>query len=263
MARNIPDLALFLDTMAGWDIRDPLTYDAPAVPYARHVAEARSPKRVAYTIFSGGLAIDRETRDICAAAARRFAEAGCVVEEIELDLGALQEAFLVLRSQAFVVDREKQLETHRDLIKPDIIWNTERGLKATPSQLAWADRERAAWYRKLVAVFAQYDVIVTPGAGTPAFDVMLRHPESIGGRKLDNYMAGSMWNAAFTLAGCPAVAVPCGFDQYGRPIGLQVAAPPRRDEVALAAAAVFERLGGLDRLLPIDPREGTVPPPEA
>ena len=76
-------------------------------------------------------------------------------------------------------------------------------------------------------------------------------------------MAGSMWNAAFTLAGCPAVAVPCGFDQYGRPIGLQVAAPPRRDEVALAAAAVFERIMGLDRLLPIDPRPGTVPPAES
>ena len=30
MARNIPDLALFLDTMAGWDPADPLTYDAPA-----------------------------------------------------------------------------------------------------------------------------------------------------------------------------------------------------------------------------------------
>ena len=71
-----------------------------------------------------------------------------------------------------------------------------------------------------------------------------------------------MWNAAFTLAGCPAVAVPCGLDRYGRPIGLQVAAPPRRDEVALAAAAVFERITGLDRAVPIDPRPGTVPPPE-
>jgi amidase len=263
MARNIPDLALFLDPMAGWDLRDPLTYDAPAVPYARHVAEAPPPRRIAYTTFAGGLAIDRETRDICAAAVRRFADAGCTVEKIELDLGALQEAFLVLRSQAFVVDREAQLGTHRHLIKQDIIWNTERGLAATPSQLAWADRERAAWYRKVVAVFGRYDVIVTPGAGTPAFDVMLRHPESIGGRKLENYMAGSMWNAAFTLAGCPAVAVPCGFDQYGRPIGLQVAAPPRRDEVALAAAAAFERITGLDRALPIDPRPGTVPPPEA
>jgi amidase len=264
MARNIPDLALFLDTMAGWDPLDPLTYDAPALPYARAVAEARPPRRVAWTAdFHGGLPIDRETRAICAAAVRRLEEAGAVVEEIPLDLGALQEAFLVLRSQQFVVDREKQLETHRDLIKPDIVWNTERGLQATPSRLAWAERERAAWYRRLAAVFRDFDVVVTPGAGTPAFDVMLRHPESIGGRRLENYMAGSMWNAAFTLAGCPAVAVPCGFDRYGRPVGLQVAAPPRRDELALAAAAVFERITGLDRLLPIDPREGTVPPPEA
>jgi amidase len=226
------------------------------------VAEARPPRRVAYTSFGGSLPIDREMQALCAAAARRFEEAGSVVEEIALDLGALDEAFLVLRSQAFVVDRERQLGTHRALIKPDIVWNTERGLAATPSQLAWADRERAAWYRRILAVFAEFDVIVTPGAGTPAFDVMLRHPESIGGVKLETYMSGSMWNAAFTLAGCPAVAVPCGFDQYGRPVGLQVAAPPRRDEVALAAAAVFERITGLDRQVPIDPRPGTVPPPE-
>lgn len=263
MARNIPDLALFLDTMAGWDIHDPLTYDAPATPYARAVAGARPPRRVAYTTFGGRLPIDREMSALCAAAVRRFAEAGAEVEEIDLDLGGLAEAFLVLRSQAFVVDREAQLATHRALIKPDIVWNTERGLAATPSQIAAADRERAAWYRRVVEAFARCDVIVTPGAGTPAFDVMLRHPESIGGRTLENYMAGSMWNAAFTLAGCPAVAVPCGFDRYGRPVGLQVAAPPRRDEVALAAAAVFERITGLDRLLPTDPRPGTVPPPEA
>lgn len=263
MARNIPDLALFLDTMAGWDLHDPLTYDAPAIPYARAVAEARPPRRIAYTAdFNGGLPIDRETRAICDAAMRRFAEAGCAVEEIPLGLGELQEAFLVLRSQQFVVDRELQLASHRSLLKPDIVWNTERGLAATPSRLAWAERERAAWYRKVAAVFGAFDVIVTPGAGTPAFDVMLRHPESIGGRTLENYMAGSMWNAAFTLAGCPAVAVPCGFDRYGRPIGLQVAAPPRREAVALAAAATFERLAGLDRLLPIEPRPGEVPPVE-
>ena len=75
-------------------------------------------------------------------------------------------------------------------------------------------------------------------------------------------MAGSMINAAITLAGCPAVAVPCGFDQYGRPVGLQIAAPPRRDEIALQAAALFEGLNGLDRRVPIDPRPGTVPPAE-
>ena len=265
MARNVPDLALFLDAMAGWCPLDPLTYDAPGRSYVDAVAaaEAERPKRIAFTAdFNGQLPVDRETRALCTEAVRRFEAMGCVVEEFALDLGQLGEAFLILRSQAFVVDREAQIATHRDLIKPDIIWNTERGLSATPSKLAWADRERATFYRRMAALFARYDVFITPGAATPAFDVMLRNPDTIAGVKLENYMAGSMINAAITLAGCPAVAVPCGFDQYGRPVGLQIAAPPRRDEIALQAAALFERASGLDRLVPIDPRPGTVPPAE-
>jgi amidase len=265
MARNVPDLALFLDAMAGWCPLDPLTYDAPARSYvdALAAAEAERPRRIAFTAdFNGQLPMDRETREICSQAVRAFEAAGCIVEEFAPDLGELGEAFLILRSQAFVVDRELQLGTHRDLIKPDIIWNTERGLKATPSQLAWADRERAAFYSRMAAMFATYDVLVTPGAATPAFDVMLRNPETIAGVKLENYMAGSMINAAFTMAGCPAVAVPCGFDQYGRPIGLQVVAPPKRDDRALQAAALFEQASGLARTVPIDPKAGTVPPPE-
>ena len=265
MARNVPDVALFLDTMAGWDLLDPLTYEAPARSYVAAVAacEAERPKRIAFSAdFNGRLPVDRETRALCEKAVRLYEQAGCVVEEFAPDLGDLQEAFLVLRSQVFVVDRELQLASHRDLLKPDIIWNTERGLKATPSQLAWADRERAAFYRRVAAMFGRYDVFITPGAATPAFDVILRHPESVAGVKLENYMAASMLNATMTLAGCPAVAVPCGLDQYGRPMGLQVAAPPRQDHRALQAAALFERLAGHHLAVPLDPRPGSVPPVE-
>ena len=265
MARNIPDLALFLDSMAGWCPLDPLTYDAPAQSYADAVATAGAFRpRVAFTLdYNGALAVDRETRAICEAAMRHFADAGCVVEECSPELGELTEALLVLRSQHFVVDRELQMRDHREQLKPDIIWNTQRGLEATPSQIAWADRERARFYREMVKIFSRFDVFVTPSAPTPAFDVMQRAPESIDGQKLANYMGGSMLNAAMTMAGSPAVAVSCGFDQYGRPVGLQVAAAPRRDEVALRAAALFEMATGLSAMLPIDPRPGVVPPAEA
>jgi amidase len=182
------------------------------------------------------------------------------VEEFAPDLGGIEEAFMVLRSQHFVVDRELQLRDHRDLIKPDIIWNTEKGLAQTPSQLAWAERERAAFYRRVAAMFEIYDVFVTPSAATPAFDVNLRHPERIDGETLTNYMGASTLNAAMTMASCAAVAVPAGFDQYGRPVGLQIAAPPRGEATALGAAALLEQLTGLDEMLPIDPRPGTVPP---
>ena len=261
MARNIPDLALFLDTMAGYCPLDPLTFDAPAVSFTHAVAQARPPRRIAYSSNYGGkLAVDRETREICERAVHRFQELGCVVEEFAPDLGAIEEAFMVLRSQHFVVDRELQLQAHRDQLKPDIIWNTEKGLGQTPSKIAWAERERAAFYRRVAAMFETYDLFVTPSAATPAFDVNLRHPETIDGQKLTNYMAASTLNAAMTMASCPAVAVPAGFDKYGRPIGLQFAGPSRGEAIALGAAWLFEQLTGLDKLLPIDPKPGTVPP---
>jgi amidase len=261
MARNIPDLALFLDTMAGYCPLDPLTFDAPAVSFTNAVAQARPPRRIAYSSNYGGkLAVDRETREICERAVRRLEELGCVVEEFAPDLGAIEDAFMVLRSQHFVVERELQLQAHRNQLKPDIIWNTEKGLGQTPSQIAWAERERAAFYRRVAAMFETYDLFVTPSAATPAFDVNLRHPETIDGQKLTNYMGASTLNAAMTMASCPAVAVPAGFDKYGRPVGLQFAAASRGEATALGAAWLFEQLSGLDKLLPIDPRPGTVPP---
>jgi len=56
------------------------------------------------------------------------------------------------------------------------------------------------------------------------------------------------------------MAVPCGFDQFGRPIGLQLVGKPRGEATLLQAAALFEQLLGLDRLLPVESKPGTVPP---
>jgi amidase len=260
MARNIPDLALFLDTMAGLCPSDPLTFDAPAESFVSALARAEPPKRIAYSPdYNGRVLVERETREICEAAVRRFEDLGCAVEVFAPDLGAVDEAFMVLRAQHFVVDRELQLRDHRELLKPDIIWNTESGLSQSPSRIAWAERERAAFYRRVMALFERYDVFVTPSAGTPAFDVNRTHPETIDGMKLANYMGGSTLNAAMTMASAAAVAVPAGFDRFGRPVGLQIAAPPRHEARALAAAAFLERMTGLDRLVPMEPREGTVP----
>jgi len=112
MSRTVSDLALFLDTMAGLDLQDPMTFDAPHVSFSDAVARPVAPKRVAFTAdYNGKMAIDRELREICTKAARRFEELGCIVEEASPDIGAIDEAFLNLRSQAFVVDRELPAET--------------------------------------------------------------------------------------------------------------------------------------------------------
>ncbi|MFM9939100.1 MAG: amidase [Hyphomicrobiaceae bacterium] len=261
MARNVPDLALFLDTMAGFCPRDPLTFDAPAQSFSAAVAAPVKPRRVTWSAdFGGSVPVDQETRDICAQAARRFEDLGATVEEASIDIGGMADAFMVLRAQSYVVDREQQLETHRDLLKADIVWNTELGLKASPSRIAWAERERAAFYRRVAAFFETYDLLITPGASTPAFDVTRRMPEKIDGRVLDNYLGASLITGLPTHMGVPSLAVPCGFDQFGRPVGLQLIGRPRGEAALLAAGALFEAMSGLADLVPIDPRPGTVPP---
>lgn len=261
MARNVADLALFLDTMAGLCLHDPMTFDAPAISFSTAVANPMIPKRVAWTAdFGGRFELDREIREVCTRAARRFEELGCIVEEVSPDFGPVDEVFMALRSQQFVVDRELQIQEHRDKFKPDIIWNTELGLKQTTSHLAWAERARAALFRRMVEFFQTYDLLVTPSAPTAAFDVNLRAPETINGKKLENYMSGSTLNSAITVAGSPALAIPCGFDSHGRPTGLQLVGKPRGEAAVLQAGALFEKLLGLDKLLPIDPKPGSVPP---
>ena len=70
----------------------------------------------------------------------------------------------------------------------------------------------------------------------------------------------SLLTSAVTLSASPALSLPSGFDQYGRPVGLQLVAPPRGEAALLAAGALYEQATGLANQVPIDPREGTVPP---
>jgi len=45
----------------------------------------------------------------------------------------------------------------------------------------------------------------------------------------------------YDLNGFPAVSVPCGFSKSGLPIGLQIAAKPYQDHIALRAAYAYEQ----------------------
>jgi amidase len=260
MARTAADVALFLDAMAGFDPRDPLTFDAPARSFSDAVARPVAPKRVAYAATIAGSPVDRETRDLTRAAMRHFESLGAAVDEIGIDVAGLEETFMALRSAVFVVSRELQIAQHGDLIKPDIVWNTEIGLKQSGSELAAAERARADLYRMFAKLFETYDLIVTPGANTPAFDVNLRMPRRIDGVELEHYMAASTLTAAITMTASPALSLPSGFDRYGRPVGLQLVGRPRGEAALLAAAALYEAESGMAEQVPIDPREGAVPP---
>src|SRR6266446_2190524 len=105
MARNIEDLALFLDAMSGEHAADPLSL--PVLP-ASFLSAARSgnkPKRIAYSPDLGITPVDPEVVAITRKAAQRFAEAGAIVEEAHPDLREAHECFQVLRAFDFALSK--------------------------------------------------------------------------------------------------------------------------------------------------------------
>ena len=100
--------------------------------------------RVAYSPDLGITPVDPEVASMTRKAAERFAQAGVNVEEAHPDLSEAHECFHVLRAFAFAVTKARLLRSNRELLKPEVIWNIEQGLKLTVEQLERAEGQRIA-----------------------------------------------------------------------------------------------------------------------
>lgn len=255
MARDVRDVALFLDVLAGFDPRDPLSYDPPTQAYATMVERPVRLGRVAYTPDLGGITpVDAEIAAICRQAATEFAALGAEVEETSPDLGTATEVFTVLRAAQYAANMAPLLEQHRDRLKPEVVWNIERGLRLTADEIGRAERERGLLQRRMAEFMSRYDLLLCPAAIVPPFPVGTRYIAELNGHSFPSYIDWVTIAYAITLTACPALSLPCGFTADGLPVGLQIIGPPRGEAKLLAAAAMLEDELGLSGAGPIDPR---------
>jgi len=254
MARNVEDCALFLDALSGEDIRDPVSLPRPQTSFLDAARSGWKPKRIAFSADLGITPVDSEVAEICRRAALRFAEAGTIVEEAHPDFSEAHDTFNVLRARNFAISKKALLEKKRDLLKPEVIWNIEKGLALTMEDITRAETQRAALYRRSLAFFETYDLLLTPATIVPPYPVEQRYVESCNGIAFDNYVHWLAIAYAITLVSCPAISIPCGFTKAGLPVGLQIVARPRADARALAGAKAMEDILALGRITPIDPR---------
>ena len=259
MGRTVGDAALMLDAMAGHHVRDPISLPAPDRPFLDAVDNPVAPSRVAFSPDLGIAPVDREVRAVCRAAADRFTEIGANLEADCIDFSDAEEIFQAYRARIFVTGRGQMLVDHRDQLKPEMIWNIEKGLALTLGELGRAERARAALYARVCSFFERYDLLVCPTVLVPPFDHTIRYLEQVGDVAYDNYVGWMVMTLVITLTTCPAISVPCGFTSTGLPIGLQIVGPPRGDKAVLSAAALFEQAAGFAGAVPIEPRSNAVP----
>ena len=255
MARNVRDCALLLDAMTGPHPGDPLSLPKPEIPFLAALDRLPPPRRVAFSRDLGLTPVAPEVADLCEAAARVFEGAGVAVEEAHPDLGEAHEVFQVLRALDFATDLGPLLAEHRAHIKPEIVWNVEKGLALEAEQIAAAERTRGRLYHRAAAFFETYDLLLTPATIVPPFPVEERYVTACDGHAFESYIDWLAIAYAVTLTSCPAISIPCGFTRESHlPVGLQIVGPPRGEAPLLAGALLMEQLLGLGPITPIEPK---------
>ncbi|TPN55114.1 MULTISPECIES: amidase [unclassified Mesorhizobium] len=244
MGRNVADMALLLDVQAGYHPQAPLSYEKEG-SFLEELGTPVKGGRIAWFGDLGGhLPVEPGILDLCEAALGRFAEASFLADPFkpDFDLEALWQAFVTLRqaSSGCALKTHYDDPSRRGLLKPEAIWEVENAMRLTAPQIRAASVIRTSWHRMLLSIFDRFDLIALPTAQVFPFDVGTHWPREVAGRAMDSYHRWMQVSAFATLGGCPAVNVPIGFDDKGRPMGMQLIGRPRADLAVLKAAAAYE-----------------------
>ena len=244
IARHVADAALLLSVMAGPDRRAPLSSETPGARFRAPLERDFAGTRVAWSPTLGGYPVEPVVRETCGAAAARFAELGCTVEEADPDLRGADEVFRTLRAHAFARTHAAHLRDHRAALKETVVRNVEQGLALSAQEVARAEARRAALFDRVVEFFRRFDYLVCPAAQVAPFPVETDWVREIDGVRLATYVDWMAVCYAITVTGCPAIAVPAGFTPDGLPLGIQIVAPPKCDFEALQLAQAYEHVTG-------------------
>lgn len=246
MGRSVRDVAMLLSVQAGYHPRAPLSLEDPGYRYEDRLEEGRAaPLRCGWLGDLGGhLPFEPGVLALCEAAAGLFRQAGGSVEpaRVEFDPERLWRAFVTLRQQSIGGrhDAAWRDPAQRRLLKPEAIWEIEASHRLSALDAYKAGLDRGAWHKAFTALFARFDVLLIPAAQVFPFPAEVTWPREVGGRAMDSYHRWMEVVVGATMAGCPAISVPAGFDARGLPMGLQIIGPPRGDLRVLQAAARYE-----------------------
>jgi amidase len=245
MGKSVADLAAMLTVMAGGDPRAPLSLRTEPVPFEAGLAAKEAPRIAWLADLDGRVPFEPGILELCATALGELGPAGWQVEDVSVPFpwAELWRSFVVLRHWAMSsrYGADYADPARRALLKPEMIYEIEGGMALSADDVSAAAKVRATLYQVALKLFERFDALAIPTAQVFPFPVEWRWPREVAGVEMDSYHRWMEAVVIGTMSGCPVVNVPVGFDEAGRPMGMQLIGRPRADRELLTIAAAYER----------------------
>lgn len=249
LARTVADAAILLNAMAGPDEGDSRIVDHARGDYTADIGGAVSGLRI-------GIVDDYSLRDVDPVVARSFEAAMATFARMGVDVRTIdlpavtrdfdyRDLFDILQYEFAQIlgpyyfaceDRERVFGRF-------VHANMRRGSQVPESVYQQALANRTPAIAKIRASFDAVDALATPCQPFVAqpFDA----PDEVFDRC-------RQFMLPFSFAGLPSISVPCGFDDAGLPIGLQLVCDRLQERRMIGLADAFaSRTNHLDRVPPL------------
>ena len=180
---------------------------------------------------------------ICERAALAFEELGCTVVEANPGWDDPEEAMWEgiwlpgFASEWPMFDWEEW----RGQVDDDLIDLLREGAELPVLRASLANDWRGGMWDQFSAFMAEHDLLLSPTLSHAAFPVDEFCPPALKDAPLRSRLLGWLLTYPFNMTGTPAITVPAGVTEDGRPVGLQIAGGLHADREVLQAAASFER----------------------
>ncbi len=197
--------------------------------------------RVAWSLDLGYAQVEPEIAELTSAAARKFEELGCHVEEAHPGLDDPWQIIDVLFAMGQAGGVANRLDQIGHLLDQGRLRQIERALKWTAADVQQAMSARDVYWDGMRAFFESYDLLLTPAVPLAPFAAGTDYPATINDVEM-SYLGWTPFTYPFNLTGQPSASVPCGFTSDGLPAGLQITGKWRDDATVLRAAARFEEV---------------------
>ena len=243
ISRTTQDCAMTLAAIAGYDPKDPYTWDVPVPDYVGALTGDISGLRVGVVqerVHAD--VVEPDVRDAVVNAIAALGELGATLVDVEIPLMPHSAAIssCVISADAASLNR-RDLEEHLEQFDHNNQVRLLMGavLPAQAHQTALKLREMLR--RQILGALEGVDVLVMPTSSIPA--PLIPEKAGIGSKQevIDGYKGRRSYTSPFNLANTPALSINCGFTSEGLPVGLQIAGRPFDETRLFQAAYAYEQ----------------------
>ena len=237
ITRSVRDGAHMLNVLTGRDSRDWAALPCDNTDFAVDHAPALKGMKLAYCPTMGGLKPEADVARHVAEAARKFADLGAEVTEVEFDVSDAAEILLPIWHGAVAWRLRGLSDTELERLDPGLLAFHRAPHDQTRLNFIDMAHRRLQFGMRANMFFEKYDLMITPTLPITAFTTGRNVPAQ-GSYK--NWWEWAAYCYPFNLTGQPAASVPCGFSSAGLPVGLQIIGAQFDDLSVIRAAAAFE-----------------------